>query len=49
MGLEEAQKVMLACINEIRTRFLVNAPKYNLKVVTKDGIVSLAVPDLARA
>ncbi len=44
MGLEEATKVMMTCIAEIKTRFLVNAPLYNLKVVTKDGVTVLPTP-----
>ena len=38
MDKEEAMKVMEKCIYEIRTRFLINTPRFQLKIVTADGV-----------
>lgn len=38
MTLEEGYECAKACVNELKTRFLVNQPQFVLKIVTKDGI-----------
>lgn len=38
MDLEEAKELMRRCIQELKTRFIVNLPKFMVKVVDKDGI-----------
>ncbi|ORY97931.1 nucleophile aminohydrolase [Syncephalastrum racemosum] len=38
MDLEEAKELMRRCIQELKTRFIVNLPRFMVKVVDKDGI-----------
>ena len=38
MSVEQALGVMQKCAHELRTRFLINCPKFIVKVVDKDGI-----------
>lgn len=35
---DECIDIIQKCINELRTRFLINAQKYTIKIVSKDGI-----------
>ena len=50
-GLSQAEGLALArqCIKEIRTRMTIGFPKFIIKMVTKDGIVSLPVEEGAPA
>ncbi|KAI8089376.1 nucleophile aminohydrolase [Halteromyces radiatus] len=38
MNVEEAKKLLQRCLDELKTRFIVNMPKFNVKLVTKDGV-----------
>ena len=38
MKLEEGIETCRACINELRTRFIINQPNFIAKIVTKDGV-----------
>lgn len=38
MNLEEVKKLMGMCIQELKTRFIVNMPNFNIKLVDKDGV-----------
>lgn len=38
ISLEEGRAIMKACIEQLKIRFLVHLPKFQLKIVTKDGI-----------
>jgi 20S proteasome subunit beta 4 len=38
MKLEEGLEACRACINELRTRFIINQPNFVAKIVTKDGV-----------
>ncbi|ORX46976.1 N-terminal nucleophile aminohydrolase [Hesseltinella vesiculosa] len=38
MDVEEAKKLLQQCINELKTRFIVNMPKFVVKLVDKDGV-----------
>lgn len=38
MDLEEAKDLPRKCIQELKTRFIVNLPKFMVKVISKDGI-----------
>lgn len=38
LDLEGAKKLMSMCIQELKTRFIVNMPTFNVKVVDKDGV-----------
>ncbi|KAL1928624.1 hypothetical protein VTP01DRAFT_2410 [Rhizomucor pusillus] len=38
MDLEEAKDLLRKCIQELKTRFIVNLPKFMVKVISKDGI-----------
>ena len=38
MNLDEGIETLKKCIIELKTRFIINQPKYIAKVVTKDGI-----------
>eukprot|EP00163_Fabomonas_tropica_P005287 TRINITY_DN147_c0_g1_i2.p1 TRINITY_DN147_c0_g1~~TRINITY_DN147_c0_g1_i2.p1 ORF type:complete len:186 (+),score=44.68 TRINITY_DN147_c0_g1_i2:659-1216(+) len=48
-GMNEAEGVALLqnCIDELRTRFLVNTPNFQIKIVRKDGITKAPVAPLA--
>ncbi|KAG2217805.1 hypothetical protein INT45_005635 [Circinella minor] len=37
MNLEEGKDLMRKCIQELKTRFIVNLPKFKVQVITKDG------------
>jgi 20S proteasome subunit beta 4 len=41
MTREEAVELLQKCVNEIRTRFIVNMPTFKVRVVDKDGIHDL--------
>eukprot|EP00161_Ancyromonas_sigmoides_P021497 TRINITY_DN636_c0_g1_i8.p1 TRINITY_DN636_c0_g1~~TRINITY_DN636_c0_g1_i8.p1 ORF type:complete len:230 (-),score=48.90 TRINITY_DN636_c0_g1_i8:242-841(-) len=45
MPLEEGLAVLEKCINVVRGRFLVNAPNYQIKVITATGIEARKVAD----
>jgi len=38
MDLEGGKEVIQKCIKELKKRFLINAPNYIAKIITKDGI-----------
>lgn len=38
MSLDEAKELMLKCFAELKTRFIVNFPKFVVKVIDKDGV-----------
>ena len=38
LSLEEAKDLLRKCIQELKTRFLINLPSFNVKVVDKTGI-----------
>jgi 20S proteasome subunit beta 4 len=38
MNVEDAKKLMAMCIQELKTRFIVNMPTFKLKLVDKDGV-----------
>ncbi|OZJ06936.1 hypothetical protein BZG36_00179 [Bifiguratus adelaidae] len=38
MNLDQAVALMKQCIQELKTRFIVNLPEFNCKVVDKDGV-----------
>ncbi|CAO3628937.1 unnamed protein product [Cunninghamella echinulata] len=38
MTVDEAKHLLQLCLNELKTRFIVNFPKFNVKLVTKDGV-----------
>jgi len=44
MSLEEGLDLVKRCINELRTRFLINNPSFILKISDKDGIRELSIP-----
>ncbi|KAH3801362.1 proteasome subunit beta type-2-like [Dreissena polymorpha] len=39
--LDEAQKLLAKCVNEIKQRFIVNMPTFKVRCITKDGIQDL--------
>ena len=43
MSLQEATDVMRKCFIELKTRFIVNLPKFVVKVVDKDGIREIPI------
>merc|ERR1712100_1003617 len=38
LSLEEGLDILRECVHEINTRFLMNAPKFTVKVIDKDGV-----------
>merc|ERR1712100_515198 len=38
LTLEEGLDILRKCVHEINTRFLMNAPKFTVKVIDKDGV-----------
>jgi 20S proteasome subunit beta 4 len=38
MSVEEAKDLLRKCFHELKTRFIVNLPRYMIKVIDKDGI-----------
>ena len=38
LTLEEAKDLLRKCIQELKTRFLINLPSFNVKVIDKTGI-----------
>ncbi|KAI7886823.1 N-terminal nucleophile aminohydrolase [Lichtheimia hyalospora FSU 10163] len=38
MDLEQGKQLLRQCIQELKTRFIVNLPRFMVKVITKDGI-----------
>lgn len=38
MDVEEAKKLMGMCIQELKTRFIVNMPNFKVQLVDKDGV-----------
>lgn len=38
MNLEEAKGLLRMCLQELKTRFIVNLPAFKVKVVDKDGV-----------
>jgi 20S proteasome subunit beta 4 len=43
LTLEEAKELMRRCFAELRVRFLVNLPKFIVKVANKDGITEISI------
>ena len=41
MTREEAMDLLRACINELKVRFIIKAPRFNVQIVDKDGIHEL--------
>lgn len=41
-SLEEGKKCIGACINELRTRFVINMTNFHVKVIDKDGITDIS-------
>lgn len=41
MDVEEAKELLRKCLEELRTRFIVNLPKFTVKLVNKDGITDI--------
>ena len=41
LTLEEGKKCIAACINELRTRFVMSLVNFNVKLIDKDGISDL--------
>lgn len=40
---EEAYELMKKCISEVKRRFIVNLPKFRVRVINKDGLKELPV------
>lgn len=38
MPLEEGKQVLRMCLKQLKERFFINLPKFQLKVITKDGV-----------
>jgi len=38
LTLDEAKDLLRKCIQELKTRFLINLPSFNVKVIDKTGI-----------
>lgn len=47
MSQEEGIDLMKKCFKEISTRFLINLPRFKLKIINKDGVVD--IPDITVA
>ncbi|KAH8553496.1 nucleophile aminohydrolase [Umbelopsis sp. PMI_123] len=41
MDVEEAKDLLRKCLEELKTRFIVNLPKFTVKLVNKDGITDI--------
>lgn len=41
MDVEEAKELLRKCLEELKTRFIVNLPKFTVKLVNKDGITDI--------
>ena len=41
---DEAYEIVLKCINELKTRFLVNMPNWTVKKCDKDGVSVVKAP-----
>lgn len=41
MDVEEAKELLRKCLQELKTRFIVNMPKFTVKLVNKDGITEI--------
>jgi len=39
MTLEEGKALIQRCINEVAVRFLISQPKWQMTVITEDGVV----------
>jgi len=45
MNLEQGMELLRLCVKEVKTRFLINAPNYSVKVVDKDGVREVPLDD----
>lgn len=43
MSLEEGMSLLKMCIQELKTRFIVNLPEFSVKVITPTGIENIIV------
>jgi len=43
MTLEEGKDLLRKCIKEVQTRFLINLPKFNVKMANKDGVSEISL------
>ena len=42
MTIDDGYKLLKKCVDEIKRRFLANIPRFQVRVITKDGIKNLA-------
>jgi 20S proteasome subunit beta 4 len=43
LSVEEALELVRKCVHELQTRFLVNQPRFCVKIVDKDGVREVAL------
>ena len=43
LNLDQAKELLRKCLAELKVRFLMNLPKFVVKVITKDGIQEVEI------